>query len=152
MPRVSRAHSPPPPPSPRRHHCTTPTHHLPLPFHTARPQPSHGSSAAGFGPTPHPCLAFCERTAPHHHHQHHLICAVLHTIPHRCSTRHALNRAKAGFGPNPPRFTFRERTAPPPPPSHCTCHRATLRTILHCRSTWHAQNRTPVARFWVLSP
>jgi hypothetical protein len=42
----------------------TPTHHLPPPFHTAHPQPSHGSSAAGFGPTPHPRLAFHERTAP----------------------------------------------------------------------------------------
>jgi hypothetical protein len=60
--------APPPPPSPHRHHRTTPTYHLLLLFHTACPQPSHGCSAVGFGPTPHPRLAFRKRTAPHHHH------------------------------------------------------------------------------------
>jgi hypothetical protein len=80
----------------RTHHRTTHTHRPPPPFHMARPQPSHGSSVAGFGPTPHPRPAFHERTAPHHHH--HLVGTTvppLCTISRRCFTRRARNRATA---------------------------------------------------------
>ncbi|KIM79076.1 hypothetical protein PILCRDRAFT_10734 [Piloderma croceum F 1598] len=113
---------PPPPPPPRTRRRTAPAHCPPSPFRAARPKSSHNGLVSGFGPTPLPGSHFM--SAQLHHHHHHLIRTTtlpLRTIPCRCFTRRALNRATTA--------QFRDLAQPPSLAPISRAHSSTTTTI-----------------------